>query len=109
MTTITARLLQFLTFVGLVCLFMVWTTFFIWLKAFDAGTSQSERVQIFLSYFPSSVSLNLITLLTVILCIAGIIISSICLRLKDPDWKIMNMAIIIGCGLRFLLQLFWLM
>jgi hypothetical protein len=109
MTTVNTRRLEFLTYLGLFFLVIAWTTVFLWHTAFNAGTSQPERVQIFLNYFPSFLSLGAITLIDVILCIAAIIISSNCLKLKGLVWKILNTIIMAGCGLRLLLTLFWLM
>ena len=88
---------------------IAWTTVFLWIRAFNAGTSQPERVQIFLSYFPTFLSQDAITLIVAIFCVAAIVISSICLRLKGIGWKILNIVIIVGSGIRLLLTLFWLM
>lgn len=109
MTTINTRRLEFLTYFGLFCLIIAWTTVFLWFRAFHAGTSQPERVQIYLDYFPSFLSVGAITLIDIILCVAAIIICSFCLKLKGLIWKILNIVIIVGCGLRLLLTLFWLM
>ena len=108
-TTVNTRRFEFMTYLGLFCLILTWTTFFLWVQAFNAGTEQSERVQIFLNYFPSFLSVGAITLIDIILCIAAIIISSICLRLKGIGWKVLNIVIIVGCSLGLLLTLFGLM
>jgi hypothetical protein len=109
MTTVNIRRLKIMTYLGLLCLVIAWETVCLWIRAFNAGTSHPDRVQIYKSYFPSFLNLGSITLIDLILCITAIIISSICLKLKATGWKILNIIIIAGCGLRLLLTLFGLM
>jgi len=105
MTTTNTRRLELLTCLALVCLLVSAATIFLWIRAFNAGTSQPERVQIYLGYFPSFLGLGGISVIEIILCITAIVLSSICLRLREIGWKLLNLVIIIGSAFRLLLIL----
>ena len=79
----------------------------IWFYAFQTGENQQERVQNFLSYFPSFLGLWGITAIQIGLSTGAIVISSICLRLTHNGWKLMNIAVIAGGSLMVLLNIWW--
>jgi hypothetical protein len=109
MTTTHTRRLELFSFLALFCMLTTWASVFLWIRAFNAGAEQSERIKIFLSYFPSFSGLAVITITDLVLCIGAVIISGICLKLQKTEWRILNIAILAGCILRLFLILFGLM
>jgi len=82
----------------------------LWIHAFNATNIQPERVEIFNSYFPAFLTgQNTITVISLIFCVAGIILSLLMNRLKNRILRITSILFtIIGC-FTFLYYLFTLM
>jgi hypothetical protein len=103
-------LLKILTVLSLIFLSFPLLIYRLWIKAFNLGTSQSERVSIFNSYFPDSLQGRWdTTYLSISFCLLAIILSSICLKLSQKFWKILNIIILIFSSLLLLLNLFSMM
>ena len=103
-------LLKILTVSSLIFLSFPLLIYRLWIKAFNLGTSQSERVSIFNSYFPDSLQGRWdTTYLSISFCLLAIILSSICLKLSQKFWKILNIIILIFSSLLLLLNLFSMM
>ena len=109
MTTANSRRLEKLTYISLLCFLITWSTLFLWICAFNVGTEQSENVKIYLSYFPASIGLVGITIGEVILCIASITLSSICLKRKENGLITLNIFILVGISIRLMLMIFGFM
>src|SRR5688572_13084772 len=106
MTSVKVRQFELLTFLALFCMLISLTILFLWIRAFNLGASQPERVQIYLSYFPAFLGLARVTVINVVFCISAIVLSTICLRQGAFRWKILNIVIFSGSALLLLLILF---
>lgn len=109
MKTWSQRTLVYLSLSSLLFMVMAVTIDLIWIRSFNAGSSQPERVELFLQNFPSFFSLSAISNLKVLLCLMAIILSSISLKLKGIKWKILNISILVISGLGFIFSMFTLM
>jgi hypothetical protein len=106
----TPRSPKILTIVGLICLFVPILILGLWIHAFNLGTTQIERVEIFTSYFPGFLQdIFAITFLSMAFCILTIILSSIALKLPGKLWKAMNIVILVFSLLLLLMNLFQMM
>lgn len=94
-----------LTLLSAACFLVATAIVGLWIYAFQTGDDQQERVQIYLSYFPPFLGLWGITAVQVLLSGAAIVISSICLKLPHPGWKLLNVAIIAFSSLVVLLNI----
>ena len=109
MTKADARRFKNLTLLSMASLLVAIAMLGIWIYAFQMGDNQEERVQNFLSYFPSFLGLWGITAIQIGLSTGAIVISSICLRLTHNGWKLMNIALIAAASLIFLINIWELM
>jgi len=103
-------LFKALTFVSFIFLSITLFIYGLWIQAFNLGKTQSERVSIFNNYFPDFLHGRWdITYLNITFCILAIVLSSICLKLPEKLWKVLNIIILILSSLMLLLMLFSLM
>jgi hypothetical protein len=104
------RSLKIATFAGLLCLGVPSVILGTWIHAFNLGTTQLERVELFTGYFPSPLQGRYtITLIGMAFCVLTVVLSSKSLALPGLPWKVLNiLSLIAGCSL-FLLDLFQLM
>ena len=101
--------LLIINLVAILCLIMVWYFFSLWIKAYDLGSSQEERVSIYLKNFPSFLGLYGITLIEILICSAIITINIINFKQNDLFGKFINITISVVAGIKLLLTLFMLM
>ena len=110
MKPLTPKLLKILTFIGLICLSIPLSIIGLWVHAFNLGDNQINRVEIFNTYFPDFLhGIYSTTLLSIAFCIVAIVLSSICLRLSEKLWKILNIVILVISISLLLLNLFSMM
>jgi len=110
MKSVTPQSLKILTFVGLFCVSIPFSILGLWIHAFNLGTTQIERVEIFNKYFPEFLNRRFDTaLLSVAFCILTIILSIISLTLPGKLWKALNIIILVFSILLFLMNLFQMM
>ena len=103
-------LLKILTLVSLLCLLIPLSIYSLWIYVFDLGTTQTERVFIFKSYFPDFLDDRWsTTLLSIFLCASAIFFSSISFKLSGIFWKGINVIILITSSLLLFLNLFSMM
>lgn len=108
MATIDSHRVKLWTSLALLPLAISLTTLFLWIHAFNIGTNQQQRVNIYLNYFPFIDVLG-ITLLDIFCCIVAIVISAVCLKANEIGWRVLNIGIIIASSLRLLLTLWGLL
>jgi len=107
---LTHERLKVLTFLGLACLFIPILIIGLWMRAFNLGDNQIDRVAIFNNYFPGFLQGQYsTTYLSLISCLLAIILSSISLKLPGKLWKALNILILIFASLLFLLNVFGLL
>jgi hypothetical protein len=110
MKPLTPKLLKILTFMGLFCLVIPFSIVGIWVHAFNLGDNQAERISIFNTYFPDFLhGIYSTTLVSIVFCVAAIILSIICLKVSGKLWKILNIAILVISISLFLLNLISMM
>ena len=105
MTKADARRFKNLTLLSMASFLVAIAMLGIWFYAFQTGENQQERVQNFLNYFPSFLGLWGVTAVQLLLAVAAIVISSICLKFPHPGWKLLNVAIIAGSLLVVMLNI----
>ncbi len=108
MITINNRGIKLRTSLSLLLLIFPLTTFYLWIHAFNQGTNQRERVDLYQSYLPF-LNLTGITILSMVCCVGAIILSALCLKLNNMGWRILNILIILVSSLKLLLTLWGLM
>ena len=102
--------LKIATVVSFICLSVPVSIFAIWIYVIDIELSQAEQVSIFNNYFPDFLHGRWdTTILSIVLCIAAIILSSLSLESKSKLWKAFSLVIVIISSLLFLLNLFSMM
>jgi hypothetical protein len=95
---------------GLFCLFIPFSIIGLWMRAFNLGDNQADRVSIFNNFFPDFLRGKYsTTLLSIAFCIAAIFLSIICLKLSEKLWKFLNIAVLVISISLFLLNLFSMM
>lgn len=104
-----SRRLIILTGLGFICLLISLAILFLWIHAFDQGSSQQERVQIYLSYFPSFLGQIGVTIIEVLLALNAIVFGGIGRRLRGFGWKLLNVTIITGGSFIVLFNIWGLM
>jgi hypothetical protein len=98
------------TLISLICLLIPVSIYILWIYAAGLGTTQTERVIIFKSYFPDFLSGRWsTTILSIFFCIVAIIISSNSLKLSKNFWKATSTTILIISSLLLFLNLFSMM
>jgi hypothetical protein len=78
----------------------------IWIMAFNSGSTQVERVQAFLDYFPAFMNLNMINGLVAMFCLAAIMLSGLSLKMIGTGWKVLNLVTLTGSTFSLLMLLF---
>jgi hypothetical protein len=110
MKSLTPHSLKILTFVGLFFLLIPISLMGLWIYAFNLGTTQIERDEIYSRFFPGFLlSGYTLAYLSLVFCIIAIILSSMSLSLKGKLWKASNIIILVFSSLLLLLNLFQLM
>jgi hypothetical protein len=110
MKTSNPHLSKILTFLGLICLTIPLSIQVLWIYVFNLGTNQTERVEIFHSYFPVFLHGKFsLTYLSMALGISAIILASIGLKLSGKLWKALNIIVLVFSILLLLLNIFSIM
>ena len=110
MKSMTPHRTKIFTFVGLFCLSIPITLIALWIHAFNLGTNQIERVEIYNGYFPDFLQARFATtLLSIAFCILSIIFSSINIKIPSNLWKGLNILVLVFSSLLLLLNLFSMM
>lgn len=85
------QLLKLLTLGGILCVSIPISFQLLWIYAFNSGTTQADRVEIFENYFPEFLY-GALSYFSLTLCIMAIIFSSICLVvMKRKQFKIVQL------------------
>jgi len=109
-TFLTPARLRVLSILGLICLSIPLTMFGLWQYAYNQADNQLERVAVFKGFFPSFLHERYdIANISLVSCLLAIILSSVSLKLKDTQWKTMNLVCLILASALFLLNLFQMM
>ena len=110
MKSLPSKGLKMASIVGLLCLFVPVIILGLWIHAFNLGSTQINRVEIFTRYFPESFNGRLtITFLSMAFCILTIILSGISLTQSEKLWKAMNFFTLVLGLLLLLMNLFQIM
>jgi len=82
-----------------------------WLKVWfsDADANQFEKETGFLRFFPGSLSVKLIDVISIVCCLVAIILASMSFRQHNLSLRILMMLTVIFGSLLFLLDIFQLM
>ena len=110
MKSLTPQNLKTLTFTGLFCLSVPLSISGLWILAFNSGVNQTERVEIFRSYFPGFMQ-GRFDLTILILAFCFLAFTSGLMGIKSPGkiWKSMNIFILVFSIVLAILNLFQLM
>lgn len=104
------NLLKVFSLVSLACLSIPVSIYALWIYVIDLGSTQAENVTIFKSYFPGFLQGRWsTTLLSIVFCIASIILSNISLKLSQILWRILNYTVLTISSLLLLLNAFSMM
>jgi len=99
--------LKTLTFLSLICWFIPFSIYSLWIYAFSLGTTQTDRVSIFKDYFPDFLNGRWsLTLLSIAFCILAIILSALSKKVLSKSWKLLNSIILILSILLLALNVF---
>ncbi|MCB9317261.1 MAG: hypothetical protein H6569_14060 [Lewinellaceae bacterium] len=108
--TRTPRQQLILSLVGLACFLIPLSIFSLWVYVSGLGKPHAEAVELYNSYFPKFLRARYsASYLSLICCLAGIVSSSIGLKLSGAGWKALNITVMAGCIMLMLLNLFSLM
>jgi len=108
--TTTPKTSKILTLSGLICLCFHFTFLFLWIHAFGLGKNQYERVEIYNSYLPTFLHDRFVNAcFSISLSLLGILSCAISLARSTILFVILNIVIILFCGLFLLWNLFGLM
>lgn len=79
---------------------IVW---WLWIEAFGEGSTQEERVQIYLSYFPQGSTLDMLSWLPIALSLIGVVVAGLFLIKSTTTQRVINgIVIVIGLVITFL-------
>ena len=107
---ISAFKLRLLTAVSFVFILVPILFYAVWIYCFNSQTNQADRVKMYNSYFPEFLNGRYtISLVSLLLCISGILLSSIYWHQRTSLLKYSSMAILVAGGLMMSLYLFSLM
>lgn len=108
--TRTPRQLKIISLVGLACFLIPLSLFSLWVHVSSLGKPHMEAVELYDSYLPEFLRARYNTsYLSLGCCLAGILSSTIGLKLSGTGWKILNVAVLAGSIILLLLNLFSLM
>jgi hypothetical protein len=103
-------LIRILTLLSLASASIPLSIYGLWIYVFDLGNTQAERVAIFQSYFPGFLHGRWdTTIVSIVFCIAAIILSSISLKFSTKLWKALNILILAISCLLLALNVFSMM
>jgi hypothetical protein len=110
MKSLTPTLNKFFTIISLFSMCIPVSVLGLWIHSFNSGDNQADRVAVFNTWFPDFLTgRSGTTLLSMAFCAAAIILSTICLRVSDKIWKILNIIIMIISVPLFMINLFSMM
>ncbi len=81
----------------------------LWIKSFNAGSNQAERVSIFLSHFPDGTTVGTLTSIAIVTSIGAIVAAAIALYGSTIVVRIVNIAVLVMASLLTLLNIFGLL
>lgn len=98
------------TLISLVCLMIPFSIYILWIYVYNLGTTQAERVSIFMDYFPDFLDRRWsTTIISIIFSSTAVILISINLKHLRGIWKLINIVILIFSSLLLFLNLFSMM
>ena len=108
--TLAQQKLRVYSLMGVLCLSIPISLTVLWNHAFNSAATQVERVALYKSYVPEFLhGRNSTSLLSLVFCIAAIILSSVCLQTTVKLWKAINIIVLVLSILSLLLNLFQMM
>ncbi len=104
------RSLKIATVLGALCLFFPVLIIGLWIHAFNLGTTQTERVEIFTNYFPGFLHGRFThTLVSMAFCILSIVLCRMGMKLPEKSWRALNSFSLVLAALILLMNLFEMM
>jgi uncharacterized membrane protein len=101
------RIFTLISFVLILIPIIIWG---LWIHSYNSQDNQADRLKMFLQYFPEFLEGQYtLSLISILLCILGILFSSIAWTYKSKLLKFLSVLIMIGAGLTLLLTLFTLL
>jgi hypothetical protein len=99
--------LKILSLLSFILSLIPFSIFILWIRVFNIGTTQIERVTLFNEYFPYFLNGRWdTTLLGIAFCVLAIFLSVTSLKLPGKFWKTLNIIILVLSSLLLLLNLF---
>ena len=99
-----------LTTLSLICLLIPFSIYGLWIYISSLNSSHTEKVVYFKSFFPSFLQGRVdVVYVSILFCIASIVLSIISLKIKNKSWKKLSTVIFILSTILLLLNLFQLM
>jgi hypothetical protein len=81
----------------------------LWIRSFNAGTNQADRVAIYLSHFPAGIPLGLLIGVGLVTSISAIVFGVTALKKSTLVLRIINIVVVIVGSVLTLLNVFQLM
>jgi hypothetical protein len=107
MNNLSPKIIKIINFSGLFCFSIPVIIFGLWIHAFNLGTVQSERVEIYLSYFPEWLHGRYdLAYLSIAFCALTFILSCIGFTISGITWKVINIIFLVSSILLLLLNFF---
>lgn len=101
------RVYTLISFVTILIPILLWG---LWIHSYNSQSNQTDRLNMYLSYFPEFLAGRYtLSLISILFCLAGIFFSSIHWTFKSTLFKILGALIMISGGLTLLLTLFTLL
>lgn len=108
--TSSSPLLKIMTFIGILFFLIPLSLFALWQYVWDPTLPQVDNVAAFTSYLPEFLKEpNRVAYISLIFCLAAIILNSVCLKLTGTFWKTVNLLFLILSSLLMLLNIWQLM
>jgi len=106
----TSDRLKIASVAGQICLFVPVLMIGLWIHAFNLGTTQTERVEIFTNYFPGFLHGRFThTLVSMAFCILSIVLCRMGMKLPEKSWRALNSFSLVLAALILLMNLFEMM
>ena len=104
MESIISGRLKIASVAGQICLIVPALIIGLWIHAFNLGTTQTERVEIFTNYFPGFLHGRFAhTFVSMAFCILSMILCRMGMKLQGKSWRALN-SISLGLGALILLM-----
>lgn len=85
-----------LTSLGFICMLIPFMIYALWIRAFNLGLSQTERLLIFNEYLPDFLAGgNSTTIVSIIFSVLAVILSCISLMKLIGIWRLLNILILV--------------